>query len=182
MKNLKNLLYIHPRSAGTAGFIHPAPCTHFFFCNTWTLSDTQTEWICFMYTFGGGLSRTTGGRNHLTDMGGKNWQWTDWPGEKWRESESERRIEKLEERRERQVASGAIHLPSTRLDFPTLKSGDRFLSVPLWTPEEESLFVFLLFWINPRPPRSLCPLLAPLSCVKLSTVEFYYLSYAFLNT
>lgn len=118
MKNLKNLLCIHPCSAGKARFIHPAPCALFFFV------ILEHKVTCKQNEF---VSCTCGGIKHYCrkkspDKYGRKMTvnrltWREILREGEREKDRENKGE-----RERRVASGTIHLPSTILDFPTFQN------------------------------------------------------------
>lgn len=82
------------------------------------------------------------------------------------ERNGERGKEKMKERRERQVVSGTIQLPSELY----------WISPPFKIKRQISLN-------PPLDPTGRITLFFPDSLhITLSTVEFYYLSYAFLNT
>lgn len=84
-------------------YVIPSRVTHFA-----VLEHTVTRRLCYVYE---SVSTTAVGRNQLWQIREENdclcRQWADWPGEKWwkwgRENEG---------KRERQVVSGTIQLPS----------------------------------------------------------------------
>lgn len=94
--------------------------------------------------------------------------------------ELERNGERENEReRERQVLPGTIQLPSELYWIPPPFKIKRQISLDSPGSERKNHIIF------PRQPRSLYPLPTPFQRVlyiTLSTVDFYYLSYAFLNT
>lgn len=98
-------------------------------------------------------------------------QWTDWPGEKWWKRKWKREGE----------AGGVWHYSITIravLDFPTFQNKETNFSQ---SPSESLRKNHIIFFETAQEPVPFtCPLFKE-SFIKLSTVEFYYLSYAFLN-
>ena len=93
------------------------------------------------------------------------------------ERNGERRKEKMKER-ERQVVSGTIQLPSELYWISPPFKIKRQIS--LSPPLDPTGRITLFFQTAPEPVPFTCPLFQRVY-INLSTVEFYYLSYAFLN-
>lgn len=156
------------KNLGRAGFIFSVPVS-VRFCSTWTYNDTQT--VCVSYT-PGRVKHCSRKESVVTYIRGE-WQALP-PVDRlsWKE------MVKMRER-ERQVLSGTIQLPSELYWIPPPFKIKRQISLDSPGSERKNHIIF------PRQPRSLYPLPAPFQRVlyiTLSTVDFYYLSYAFLNT